>query len=273
MFFYHLTQSIRSSMLNLPQHIPGSNNFLAIPLAITLLLAALPGIAIARDTPDPETIVKKADLIRFPSEAFQVNIKITTTTDDDTPDIRLYQALVKGNDKSIIKTLAPAIDAGQILLMRDKSLWAFIPRVSQPIRLPLAQKLTGQVANGDLARAKFAGDYSAKLVRTETIDEHEYYLLELNAKHRGVTYRRVLYWVDIKNYQPFKAEFYSISNRLLKTCEYTGYKDMDGKTRPSHLIMTDALRKGERSVLEYSGMVERKLPDKLFTKDYLKKLN
>jgi outer membrane lipoprotein-sorting protein len=261
-------------MLNLPRHFRGSKYFLSIPVALTLLLMVLPEISIAKKAPDPEMIVEKADLIRFPSKAFQVNIKITTTVDDegDTPDIRLYQALVKGNDKSIIKTIAPAIDAGQILLMREKSLWAFMPHVSQPIRLPLAQKLTGQVANGDLARAKFAGDYNAELVRTETIDEHDYYLLELNAKHRGVTYRRVLYWVDAKSYQPFKAEFYSLSNRLLKTCEYSGYKEMEGKTRPSRLIMTDALRKGERSLLEYTGMVERKLPDKLFTKDYLKKL-
>ncbi len=36
--------------------------------------------------------------------------------------------------------------------------------------------------------------------------------------------------------------------------------------------MEDALRKGEESVLEYSEMKLRDLPDKIFTKDYLKKL-
>ncbi len=36
--------------------------------------------------------------------------------------------------------------------------------------------------------------------------------------------------------------------------------------------MVDALREGEQSVLTYSNMVLRKLPDKLFTKNYLKKL-
>jgi hypothetical protein len=36
--------------------------------------------------------------------------------------------------------------------------------------------------------------------------------------------------------------------------------------------MTDALREGDRSVLVYSGMKLRELPDKVFTKDYLKKL-
>lgn len=240
---------------------------------MALLVSCLTANSLAADKIDPDTIVEKADLIRFPTEAFQVTVKITTTQDDDDPDIRIYQVLVKGNDKSIIKTLKPAVDAGQVLLMREKSLWAFMPRVSQPIRLPLAQKLTGQVANGDLAKARFAGDYDAKLLRTETIDDTEYYLLELNAKHRGVTYHRVHYWVNTRNYKPYKAQFYSLSKRLLKTTEYTGYRDMGGKTRPTQLIMTDALRKGERSVLEYSNMVQRNLPNKLFTKDYLKKLN
>ena len=36
--------------------------------------------------------------------------------------------------------------------------------------------------------------------------------------------------------------------------------------------MEDALKKGEISVLSYSEMAEKDLPDKLFTKEYLKKL-
>jgi hypothetical protein len=47
---------------------------------------------------------------------------------------------------------------------------------------------------------------------------------------------------------------------------------MLGKLRPTQLVMTDALREGEKSVLEYTGMKVRDLPDKVFTKDYLKKL-
>jgi hypothetical protein len=36
--------------------------------------------------------------------------------------------------------------------------------------------------------------------------------------------------------------------------------------------MQDALRKGEESVLDYSSMVLKDLPDKVFTRDYLKRL-
>jgi hypothetical protein len=42
--------------------------------------------------------------------------------------------------------------------------------------------------------------------------------------------------------------------------------------RPTKLIMEDALRKGEKSVLEYSAMKLRDLPDRVFTKDYLNRL-
>jgi hypothetical protein len=71
---------------------------------------------------------------------------------------------------------------------------------------------------------------------------------------------------------PHKAEFYSASNRLLKTCTYERYEKLLGRQRPIRLVMTDALHIDEKSVLNYSEMKLRDLPDKVFTKDYLKKL-
>jgi hypothetical protein len=41
--------------------------------------------------------------------------------------------------------------------------------------------------------------------------------------------------------------------------------------RPTRLVMDDALRAGEQSVLEYDAMVLKELPDKMFTKEYLKR--
>jgi len=127
--------------------------------------------------------------------------------------------------------------------------------------------------NGDLARANFAGDYHAKIIRTETIDAETYHVLELKAVDRGVTYQKVIYWVREKDNWPFKAEFYSLSNRLLKTCKYERFQMMEGRQRPTRLVMNDAMRSGEQSVLEYERMKLRDLPDKVFTKDYLKKLD
>lgn len=218
------------------------------------------------------SILDKTDEIRFPKEGFQVDIDITSTAPEQDADRRKYRVLSKGNDSTVVMILEPASERGQIMLMKGRDLWVFMPDVSQPIRLGLAQRLAGQVANGDLARANFTGDYTPRLLRTENIKGEEQYLLELSAIDRGVTYHRVLLWVSKSNYQPRKAEFYSLSNRLMKTCVYENFKDMAGHVRPTRLVMDDALKKGAQSVLEYHEMKLRPLPDKLFTKDYLKKM-
>ena len=218
-----------------------------------------------------KSIVEKADGIRFPQAGYQVTVKITTSAPGRDPGIREYEILSKGNERTIIRTLSPAADKGQALLMRDRDLWFYSPSLSQPIRLSVAQKLTGQVANGDLARANFGGDYAARIVKTETMEGETYNVLELKAVDRSVTYDRVIYWVEKKTDHPFKAEFYALSGRLLKTCRYENYKEAAGGIRPTRLIMEDALLDGTKSVLEYSDLRVKDFPDKIFAKDYMKR--
>lgn len=246
-------------------------------VAALLLLVVGCGLASAADAPSGDSVARelllRADRIRFPEGGFQVDIVITTTAPDSEPDQRSYRILSKGNSQTLVQTTAPAIDRNQILLMRDHDLWAFLPNLSQPIRLPLSQRLTGQVANGDLARANYVGDYEPRLLRKEKLDGDLYDVLQLDAVDNWVTYHKVLYWINAKNARPYKAEFYALSGRLLKTAYYRDFQTLGGEIRPTRLIIEDALRKGHRSELEYSDMVLRELPDKIFTKDYLKKLS
>lgn len=241
-------------------------------LALSLFAS---GSAVAQAPDDSQAakiILEKADEIRFPRSGFQVDIHVKSTQDGEALEPRKYRVLSKGNANTVVMVLEPASERGQIILMKDSDLWVFLPDVSQPVRLSLSQRLTGQVANGDLARANFAGDYEPKILRTETIEGREYNVLELIAAHRGVTYHRVLYWVNKANNRPYKAEFYSVSNRLLKTARYEGFQQMFGNVRPTRLVFRDALRKGEESVLEYGDMKARDLPDRVFTKEYLRRL-
>lgn len=225
----------------------------------------------AADEDPAKTIVERADRIRFPQGGYQVNVKITTTSAGREADVRDYEILSKGNDRTIVRTLAPASDKGQVLLMRERDLWLYVPSVSQPIRLSAAQKLTGQVANGDLARANFSGDYTPTIVRTDTVESETYYVLELKAVDRSVTYHRVVYWVNKSNNWPHKAEFFAVSGKLLKTCYYQNFKEIGGSARPTTLVMVDLLTEGGKSVLEYGKLQQRDLPERYFTKDYLTK--
>lgn len=229
------------------------------------------GPAAGAESLDAARIVEEADRIRFPAQGFQVDARVISIT-DGARSVHQYRILSQNPDNTIVMTTAPASERGQTMLVKGQDLWVFMPNVSQAVRLPLSQRLTGQVANGDLARANFSGDYDPELLRVETIEDREYYVLELTAVNRRVTYHRVLYWVEKDSHRPFKAEFYALSGSLLKTAHYRDYVNMAGVERPSRLFMQDPLKSGSHSLMEYSNMQLRDLPDRFFTHNYLRRL-
>jgi outer membrane lipoprotein-sorting protein len=245
-----------------------------LPAAVSFATAAAIAQPLDESADDAvaRSIVEKADQARFPQEGFEVDVSVKTFSSGQEVEARGYHVLSKGIDNTVVMVTEPASEKGQAILLKGRDLWIFLPTVSQPVRLSLSQRLTGQVANGDLARANFTGDYKAKLLRTETVDGVACHVLELTAVDRGVTYHRVLYWVRQSNSHPYKAEFYALSERHLKTARYENPKQLGGRVRPSRLVLQDALRPGEESVLDYSDMKPRDIPDKFFTKDYLKRL-
>ena len=110
-------------------------NITALFLIIGLVLTAEHAVVYTTTATEirPDQIVEKADRIRFPAEGFQVDVKITTTQQARDPEVRKYRVLSKGNDRTLLMTTAPAVDRGNILLMRDFDLWAFLPNLSQPL--------------------------------------------------------------------------------------------------------------------------------------------
>ena len=100
-------------------------------MALLLGLSAWPAWAEEAADVDPlaREMLLRADRIRFPDGGFQVDVVITTTQPDSEPDVRAYRILSKGNSRTLVQTTAPAVDRNQILLMRDRDLWAFLPNL------------------------------------------------------------------------------------------------------------------------------------------------
>lgn len=179
------------------------------------------------------------------------------------------------NDKrdALVKTIYPPNERGQVMLMKGKDFWVYLPNVDQPVQAFLSQRLTGQVSNGDIARMSFSGDYKATLLRIEEADGKRIAVLELNRVADWVTYEKIILWVTLSDARPLKAEFYTGTGILLKSCEYERYEWLAGAVRPLKLTFIDAIKKGEKSVLTNSNMKIRKIPGKYFSKDYMKRLD
>jgi hypothetical protein len=217
----------------------------------------------------PEEIVKKADEARAPQGDFSCLVEVQDKDGDTVSAKTTYKVYSKGNDLTLVQTVAPARLVGRKLLMRENDLWLYLPSVKRPTRVGFQQRLTGEVSNGDLASTNFAKDYDAKIVGDDTLDGHACYKLELTAKRKDVTYNSITYWVEKNNFHPRKAEFHALSGKLLKTGIYSRYAPELGKERVSQMIITDALHPTRQSVLQYKEYRREKLNDRLFNKESL----
>lgn len=216
-----------------------------------------------------EEIVRRADRVRMPEGGTAVDLKITVMQDGRVEYVRGFEVLGKNSDRTLVRFTAPASEAGKAMLLLGHDLWMYLPDVSRPVRIPLPERLVGDVANGDLARANFAGDYAAKRVGSETVSGADCHVLELTAVNESVTYGRVRYWVARENFHPVQADFYTAAGRHLKRGFFEDYRPALGEQRPMRLVFEDRVRRERRSILQYSRMRHIDLPDRLFNKNYL----
>ncbi len=223
-----------------------------------------------------EEIVQKADEVRTPAgqgQDFIWSVAITTMNAGKPTETNGYDVFVKGFEQVFVKFTAPPRDVGRSLLYLDRDLWIYLPSAGKPVRIPLSQRLVGQVANGDIARVNYAGDYHAELVRDETVNGQVCSVLKLTAKTKEVTYASLLYWVAKDSFRPMKAEFYTLSGKLLKTGYWDNDQVVNGGLRPMRLTLIDGIKNDARSILDYANLRLQALPDKMFNKNYMKQLD
>ena len=209
-----------------------------------------------------DEILKKTDAIRNPAQEFVMEVEVKSSADQDGP--WMGEVSIKGNNKTLIKTLAPKREVGQNYLMLGTDIWAYTPRIKRALRVSLSQKLTGEAANGDIGRMRWHGDYDGKIRKTSS-DRWE---LDLEANKKGLTYDKMRVWIK-KNYQPIEAEFLSKTGTVLKRASYSGFEKIHGEVRPTLMKITNALDKEKWSVIRIVKMEPRALPDSLFQKTSL----
>jgi outer membrane lipoprotein-sorting protein len=231
-----------------------------IGLLVTWVLAAH---AATPATVDAVALLKRSDAYRNGWPSYVLHVKITNFESGKEDEEALYEVSQKGTDKTYVEFMSPR-DKGRHLLMLADDMWIYLPDTSRPVRITPLERLSGDASNGDVARTNYAADYAPVYVRTEKVGAEECYVLDLTAKRKGSTYQRVLFWIRTADARPVKAEFYLTSGKHIKSATFDEYSTVNGRSQLRRMTLYDEIRHNSHSVLEYSGIAPRELPDKLF---------
>jgi len=216
----------------------------------------------------PEEILKKADRIRSLQYAHSLKCVVEATGEADAPK-SIFKVSVKNADISLVEQLSPERLKGRKVLLNGENLWMTTPNIKRPTRVSLEQRLTGQVANGDLVRAQFANDYSSTLEGEEKVRGKNVYKLKLVAKTKNVTYAQIEYFVEKNTYYPIEAHFFAISGKLLKTAVYSDFKKILGNPLVTKIFIQDAIQKQNQSLVIFSNFKKENFGDSYFDKEAL----
>ena len=228
------------------------NKFFLLAAFMLLLSSTQPALA----NIDAASILKQADAIRNPEEDFQMLVAISSAGGEESE----FKVMTKGNNRTIVETLAPRRDKGRDLLMVDENMWVFIPNLKRAVRVSLSQKLTGEAANGDISRMRWAKDYNAKIIGS---DEKTWTLM-LEANKKGLTYEKIRAFIEKESYRPLRADYLTKYGKVLKNAEFRFYKKLAGKIRPSEILIKDAIKEHRFSNIVIKEMSIKSIPSSKF---------
>lgn len=228
---------------------------------------ASPKAALSKLT--PEELLTKADEVRAPGKNFVMDVKVTLRKKGGSETSNRLITRVREYTKSLAIYKEPPTQKDQVILMVDNNMWIYFPSTRKPIRISPAQQLLGQVSNADVARVVYSLDYKAESVEEDRVGTDNFLKLSLKAKTEGAAYGSIKLWMNRDSYKLYKAEFYTLAGRLLKTIYYKGFKQLLGKERPTLYEVHDAVKKDEITTMEYLSMKIEDTPDNYFQRSFM----
>ena len=184
-------------------------------------------------------------------------------------------------DKSLIVFKSPADINGTALLSHAKILdaddqWLYLPALKRIKRISSVNK-SGPFVGSEFAFEDFTGlelnKYEYRYLKEEACGDMTCDVVERKPLYEHSGYSRQIAWIDRKDYQVQKVDFYDRRGDLLKTLEQKNWKHYDGKYWRAHLLAMRNHKTGKSTDLVlgefkfHSGLGERD-----FVKNNLKRL-
>ncbi len=229
-----------------------------------------------------QDILKELDKMMKMGTDFSARVDITQQKAGQ--GVKKYESLYYRRDKDdafLIVMTAPSSEAGNGYLRVGDNFWMYRRNTRTFQHINRDETISGtDMRSGDLEMRKMSELYEGakdengkEILSEDVLGGIPVYRFEIRAKVRDVTYPKQIYWVRKDNFLPLKCESYSLSGTLMQTDYYLSYTTVQGRYVVVRGMFVDEFEKGNRTIMEISGISLQKLDDRIFTKAYLENLS
>jgi hypothetical protein len=188
----------------------------------------------------------------------------------------------RDSDKSfLIVMTGPEAEKGNGYLRVGDNFWMYRKNTRTFQHINRDESIGGSDAHGDDFEGRLLTEMYAPVkdsagresISEEMLGKVPVYRFEVKAKVNDVDYPKKVYWVRKDKTVMLKEASYSSSGTLMQTAYYLSFTDIKGKLVPVKQLFVDEFEKGNKTIVEISGISIDKLSDDIFTKAYLENLS
>lgn len=227
-----------------------------------------PAAAVLGEAPSAQTLLIASDAARG-GDIDGLAVQSTVTSYRGEEERKSYTLSIEADRMNTVATfVAPARSKGLKMLVQERNMWFLSPELAKPVPISPRQRLLGEASNGDIATTNYSRDYDAIILGEALVRDASCYVLALKAREKDVTYDKIVYYIDRESKLGLKAEYYTLSDKLLKTAffQYDNTLMKDGKALQfvSRMEIVDALNSSDKTIIAYSDAQSKQIPPSQF---------
>jgi hypothetical protein len=251
------------------------NHIRTVALALAAALSALANAA-AAETPDWDKILARIDeMSNFDNGDFSSEITVVTSKPGEDNEVIVARYFRRDKAKKMVLViLKPDVQKGQAYLELDDDLWFYDPESRKFAFSSFKDRFSDSGAqNSDFSSSQLHSDYTVESSDEGKLGKNDVWIAVLKAKDKSVAVPKRKLWIRKDNDLVLKEEQYSLSDRLLRTLAIPSYQSVSGRFVPAMMLEIDNVKVGEKAQITFKDVSVTKLPDSVFTKAYLERVN
>lgn len=251
------------------------------PLLLFLALALIglaPAGAQRADTSAPnwdQILHQIDDMGDFGNNDFSAEITVVSQKPGEADSTLVARYFRRDSQRQFtIVILRPEIQRGQGYFSSGDDVWFYDPESRKHAYSSLRDSFQGSDAqNSDFSSSTLHADYSVTEFSEERLGPNEVWVATLSANSRSVSVPKRKLWIRKDNLLVLKEEHYSVSDRLMRTIAIPRYQTVSQRFVPLNMLIVDNVRQGERTQISFASPSVSRLPDSVFSREYLERVN
>ena len=225
-----------------------------VALLLLLLLPAAAAAAPQRSSPEVLALLEKVDRL-YRSSRSRARIEMEVVT----PDWRRTLAMdfwTEGLDRTFIRVLSPARDAGSATLRKGSEMWNYFPKINKVMKVPpsmmMGSWMGSDFTNDDLVKeSTLMDDYYGEFFSPEKPDPALHYI-RLRPRTKAVSlWGAIELVIRRSDLLPLREDYFDEKGRRQRSMEFSDIAPLGGRTMPRVMRMVPLSKAGHSTTIRY----------------------